>query len=117
MIKCLVCLTRASASYERYYRPSYCLPVMRHIRCDNSIITILVSRQGSTVSSAEQFVLQKDNITKFFEYRIDGSSNKLVLAVSIHIQNNWFELSCKLYSEIWKIIVFHLMYLSGIDFN
>ena len=57
----------------------------------------------------------KDQILKFFNSVVDINSNKLVLAVSVYIQSDWFSLCCKLYRKIADLVFFTLMDLLGID--
>ena len=57
----------------------------------------------------------KDQVLKFFNSVVDINSNKLVLAVSVYIQRDWFRLCCELYRKIADLVIFPLMDLLGID--
>ena len=46
---------------------------------------------------------------------VDVNSNKLVLAVSTYIQNDWFLCCAKMYSRLGDIFIFPLMEILGID--
>ena len=64
---------------------------------------------------ANQFLKMKDQVLKFFDSVVDINSNKLILAVSVYTQSDWFSLCCKLYRKIADIVIFPLMDLLGID--
>ena len=46
---------------------------------------------------------------------MNPNSNKLVLAVSTYIQNDWFHLCTRVYERLGFILIFPLMQLLGID--
>ena len=52
---------------------------------------------------------------KFFYAIVDVNSNKLVLAVSTYIQNDWFLCCAKMYSRLGDIFIFPWMEILGID--
>ena len=54
-------------------------------------------------------------ILRFFDSVVDLDSNKLVLAVSTHLQIDWFVLCSEVYTEIEELIIFPMMKLLGID--
>ena len=73
------------------------------------------NRFGHIAQKANQFLKIKDQVLKFFDSMVDINSNKLVLAVSVYIQSDWFNLCCKLYRKIADLVIFPLMDLLGID--
>ena len=73
------------------------------------------NRFGHIAQIANQFLQMKDQVLKFFDSVVDINSNKLVLAVSVYIQSNWFSLCCELYCKIADLVIFPLMGLLGID--
>jgi hypothetical protein len=73
------------------------------------------NRFGRIAQIANQFLIMKDHIIRFFDSVVDTNSNKLVLAVTVYIQNDWFNLCCELYGKIADLIIFPLMNLLGID--
>ena len=54
-------------------------------------------------------------ILDFFDEIVDQNSNKLVLAVSNYIQNEWFIMCSDIYSKIGSMLIFPMMTLFGID--
>ena len=75
----------------------------------------IANRFDRIAQIAKQFLKMKDQVLKFFDSVVDINSNKLVLAVSIYIQSDWFSLCCKLYMKIADLVIFPLMDLLGID--
>ena len=73
------------------------------------------NRFGRTAELSREFVKHQKQILQFFEDVVDENSNKLVLAVSTYIQNDWFSLCTKLYAKLGELIIFPLMNLFGID--
>ena len=73
------------------------------------------NRFGRIAQIANQFPKMKDQVFKFFDFVVDINSNKLVLAVSVYIQSDWFSLCCELYRKIADLVIFPLMDLLGID--
>ena len=73
------------------------------------------NRFGRIAQIANQFLKLKDQIIRFFDTVVDINSNKLVLAVSVYIQSDWFSLCCELYGKIADLVIFPLMDLLGID--
>ena len=55
---------------------------------------------------ANQFLKMKDQVLKFFDSVVDINSNKLVLAVSVYIQSDWFSLCCEFYRKIADLVIF-----------
>ena len=43
---------------------------------------------------------------EFVTWTVDKNSNRLILAVSVYIQNDWFIMCSKVYAEIGEIIIF-----------
>ena len=72
-------------------------------------------RFGRIAELSREYISHKSQITKFFDDVVDENSNKLVLAVSIYIQNEWFFECTKLYAKPGDLIIFPLMDLYGID--
>ena len=73
------------------------------------------NRFGRIAQIANQFQKIKDQVLKFFNSVVDITSNKLVLAVSVYIQSDWFGLCCELYKKTTDLLIFPLMYLLRID--
>ena len=48
------------------------------------------NRFGRIAQIANQFLKMKDQVLKFLDSVVDINSNKLVLAVSVYIQSDWF---------------------------
>ena len=74
-----------------------------------------VNRFGRIAQIANQFLNMKDQVLKFFDSVVDINSNKLVLAVSVYIQSDWFRSCCELHRKIADLVIFPLMDLLGID--
>ena len=70
---------------------------------------------GRIAEIAQEYLAQRQSTLDFFEAVVDVNSNKLVLAVSMYIQNNWFLCCSKVYKVFGEIIIFPLMHLLGID--
>ena len=64
------------------------------------------NRFGRIAQIANQFLKMKDQVLKFFDSVVDINSNKLVLAVSVYIQSDWFSLCCELYRKIADLVIF-----------
>ena len=75
----------------------------------------VANRFGRIAENARQFVSHKDLILEFFDEVVDQNSNKLVLAVSNYIQNEWFIMCSDIYSMIGSMLIFPMMTLFGID--
>ena len=73
------------------------------------------NRFSRVAQIANQFLKMKDQVLKFFNSVVDINLNKLVLAVSVCIQSDWFSLCCELYRRIADLVIFPLMDLLGID--
>ena len=73
------------------------------------------NRFSGIAQIANQFLKTKDQVLKFFDSLVDINSNKMVLALSVYIQSDWFSLCCKLYRKIADLVIFPLMDLRGID--
>ena len=73
------------------------------------------NRLGRIAQIANQFLKMKDQVLQFVDSVVDINSNKLVLAVSVYIQSDWFSLCCELYRKIADLVIFLLMDLPGID--
>ena len=75
------------------------------------------NRFGRIADIAREFLRNRDLILKFFDSVVDENANKLVLAVSIYIQNSWFLYCVRTYERFGNDIIFPLMELLGIDKN
>ena len=76
----------------------------------------VANRLGRIAEIAQEYLAQRQCILDFFEAVVDVNSNKLVLAVSTYIQNNWFLFCSEVYKMLNReIIIFPLMHLLGID--
>ena len=75
------------------------------------------NRFGRIADIAREFLRNRDIILKFFDSVVDENANKLVLAVSIYIQNSWFLYCVRIYERLGNDIIFPLMELLGIDNN
>ena len=64
------------------------------------------NRFGCIAQIANQFLKMKDKVLKFFDSVVDINLNKLVLAVSVYIQSDWFSLCCELYWKIADLVIF-----------
>ena len=73
------------------------------------------NRFGRIAELAKTYLKLKEHILKFFEAVVDENSNKLVLAVSTYIQNDWFQCCTEVYSLIADWVIFPIMDLLGID--
>jgi hypothetical protein len=73
------------------------------------------NRFGRIANISKQFIEQKRLIMQFFSDVVDINSNKLVLAVSTYIQNDWFHLCVEIYAEIGDVLIFPIMDLLGVD--
>lgn len=77
----------------------------------------VANRFGRIAHLARTFLEHRESITKFFQQVVDIHSNKLVLAVSTYIDNDWFRCCAEVYAEVGDIIIFPLMKLLRIDEN
>ena len=75
----------------------------------------VANRFGRIAELAKEYLSWRKSIQDFFNAIVDISSNKLVLAVSTFIQNEWFTCCTEIYSMIGDLIIFPLMELLGID--
>ena len=75
----------------------------------------VANRLGRIAEIAQEYLAQRLSILDFFEAVVDVNSNKLVLAISTYIQNNWFLCCSEVYKMLREIIIFPLMHLLGID--
>ena len=73
--------------------------------------TVLVAFQ----KFAKEYLARRQSVISFFDSVVDINSNKLVLAVSTYIQNDWFFLCSEVYNEMGKLVIFPIMELLGID--
>jgi hypothetical protein len=73
------------------------------------------NRFGRIAEIAKEFTARRQSIIDFFDAVVDINSNRLVLAVSTYIQNDWFVLCSRVYAEIGELLIFPLMQLLGID--
>ena len=72
-------------------------------------------RFGRIAELALQYLTCHESIQVFFNAVVDINSNKLVLAVSTFIQNDWFTCCSEIYSMTGDMIIFPMMELLGID--
>lgn len=75
----------------------------------------VANRFGRIAELAKQYLTWRKSIQEFFTAVVDINSNKLVLAVSTFIQNEWFACCSEIYSMMGDLIIFPLMELLGID--
>ena len=73
------------------------------------------NRFGRIAETSKEFMARKESILQFFEECVNANSNKLALAVSTYIQNEWFEICCRVYERLGFHLIFPLMELIGID--
>ena len=73
------------------------------------------NRFGRIAEIAKEYLARRQSILDFFEAVVDINSNKLVLAVSTYIQNDWFLCCSQVYERLGDIVIFPLMDLIGID--
>ena len=73
------------------------------------------NRFGRIAEIAKEYTARRDSILQFFDECVNPNSNKLVLAVSTYIQNDWFHLCTRVYERLGFILIFPLMQLLGID--
>lgn len=73
------------------------------------------NRFGRTAELSKMFLKHKPFIGQYFDDVVDINSNKLVLAVSAYITNEWFAECCQLYSKMGDSVIFPLMDFLGID--
>ena len=73
------------------------------------------NRFGRIAKIAKEYTARRDSILQFFDECVNPNSNKLVLAVSMYIQNDWFHLCTRVYERLGFILIFPLMQLLGID--
>ena len=81
----------------------------------NNFKGFVSNRFGRIAELAKIFISHHDYIKAFFEVVVDVNSNKLVLAVSTFIQNEWFTACARLYVKVGELIIFPLMDFLGID--
>ena len=74
-----------------------------------------VNRFGYLAEIAREFIDRQQSILSFCDSVVDINSNKLVLAISAYIQNDWFVLCSEVYTEIKELIIFPVMKLLGTD--
>ena len=72
-------------------------------------------RLGRLAEIARKFIDRRKSMLSFFDSVVDINSNKLVLAVSTYLQNDWFVLCSEVYTEIGEPIIFPMMKLLRID--
>ena len=70
---------------------------------------------GRIAEIAKEFVTKGKSIQDFSEATVDKNSSKLVLAVSVYIQNDWFIMYLEKYAEIGEMIIFPIIELLEID--
>ena len=75
----------------------------------------VANRFGRIAELAKEYLTWRKSIQEFFNAVVDINSNKLVLAVSTFIQNEWFACCSEIYSMMGDLIIFPFMELLGID--
>ena len=73
------------------------------------------NRFGRIAKLAQEYLKWRDSIQAFFSAIVDISSNRLVLAVSTFIHNDWFTCCSEIYSFMADLVIFPMMELLGID--
>jgi maleate cis-trans isomerase len=73
------------------------------------------NRCGRIAEIAKEFLCRQQSVIDLFNAVVNINSNKLVLAVSTYIQNDWFLCCAKIYSQLGDAFIFLLMDLLGID--
>lgn len=84
------------------------------INCDG-FKGFVANRFGRIAELAQQYLKWRESIQSFFDAVVDINSNKLVLAVSTFIQNDWFTCCSEIYSKVGELLIFPIMELFGID--
>ena len=75
----------------------------------------VANKFGRIAELAKEYLTWRKSIQEFFSAVVDINSNKLLLAVSTFIQNEWFTCCSEIYSMMGDLIIFPLMELLGID--
>ena len=75
----------------------------------------VANRFGRIAENAKEFNCHKECIMQFFYQVVDSNANKLVLAVSTYIQNEWFSICSETYTKVGDILIFPMMDVFGID--
>ena len=75
----------------------------------------VANRFGRIAELAKIYLVWRKWIQEFFSAVVDINSNKLVLAVSTFIENDWLTCCSEIYAEIGDLLIFPLMKLLGID--
>ncbi len=75
----------------------------------------VANRFGRIAELAQGYLTYREPIQAFFNAVVDVNSNKLVLAVSTFIQNEWFTCCSEIYSMMGDLLIFPMMELLGID--
>ena len=75
----------------------------------------IANRFGRVAELAQEYLKWREAIQAFFDAVVDINSNKLVLAVSTFIQNDWFTCCTEIYSMMGEHMIFPMMRLLGID--
>ena len=76
---------------------------------------VTANRFGRLAEIAREFIDRQQSILSFFYLVVDINSNKLMLAVSTYIQNDWFVLCSQEYTKIGELTIFPMMKLLGND--
>ena len=75
----------------------------------------VANRFGRIADKAKEFLERRQSILDFFDAVVDVNANKLVLAVSTYIQNDWFLCCSEVYKMLGDVVILTLMDLLGID--
>ena len=73
------------------------------------------NRFGRITEIAKEFLSRRQSVLDFFQATVDENANKLVLAVSTYIQNDWFLCCSEVYCMLGDDIIIPLLNLLGID--
>ena len=75
----------------------------------------VANRFGWIAETAKKFLARKRFIMNFLNAIADANSNKLVLAISTYIENEWFGYCTEIYKGLGEMIIFSLIAILGID--
>ena len=64
---------------------------------------------------AKEFLWRQQSVKDLFDAVVDINSNKLVIAMSTYIHNDWFLCCARIYSQLGDLFICPLMNLHGID--
>ena len=73
------------------------------------------NRFGRMLSLSETFEANKTTIRKFYDDQVDEHANKLVLACFAYLNSEWFQLCCKIATNINELVVLPMKEALGMD--